>query len=220
MIFDTETMAHEDAYRLIVGAVLPRPIAFVSTLGPTRVANLAPYSFFTVVCASPLTICFSAMRRGPAGSKKDTLLNIEANGEFVVNVVDEAFVQQMNATSADFDYGVSEFEQTGLTPIASVVVAPPRVLESPINMECRVHQLVEVSDQPGGGTLVLGRVVRMHIRDDLLEGRRIVTERWRPLGRLAGAAYARVSDRFDLLRPAHPNQTPITGGSSPDDARL
>jgi flavin reductase (DIM6/NTAB) family NADH-FMN oxidoreductase RutF len=220
MIFDTETMAHEDAYRLIVGAVLPRPIAFVSTLGPTGVANLAPYSFFTVVCASPLTICFSAMRRGQAGSKKDTLLNIEANGEFVVNVVDESFVQQMNAASADFEHGVSEFEQTGLTPIASTVVAPPRVLESPINMECRVHQLVAVSDQPGGGTLVLGRVVRMHIRDDLLAERRIVTERWQPLGRLAGATYARVSDRFDLPRPAPPPQTPVTGGSSPDAARL
>lgn len=204
MIVDPRTIPHQDAYKLAIGSVVPRPIAFVSTRSKAGVDNLAPFSFFTVVCANPLTICFSAMRKGPEAVKKDTLRNIEEGGEFVVHVVDEAFVVAMNQCSADYGPQESEWEGRGLTKAPSVAVAPPRVAESPVAMECLTHQIVEVSDQPGGGSLVLGTVVRMHVRDDLLEDGRILTERWHPVARMAGATYARVTDTFELARPVLP----------------
>ncbi|HEY9724499.1 MAG TPA: flavin reductase family protein [Oscillatoriaceae cyanobacterium] len=206
MIFTPSEMAHQDAYKLAVGAVVPRPIAFVSTRSRAGVDNLAPFSFFTVVCANPLTIAFSPMRKGPQALKKDTLVNIEETGEFVVNVVDESYVGPMNTTSADYEPEESEFVFAGLTPEPSEVVAPPRVGESPIQMECKLLQVVEVSDRPGGGSLVIGTVVRMHVRDDLYENGRILLERWRPLGRMAGATFARCTDTFDLARPTTPER--------------
>lgn len=206
MIFDTEHMDHAEAYKLIIGSVLPRPIAFVSTRSAAGVDNLAPFSFFTVVCANPLTICFSPMRRGPGAEKKDTLVNVEQTGEFVVNVVDEAFVAAMNACSADYGPEVSEFAACSLTAAPSEVVAPKRVAESPIAMECKLHQVVEVSDRPGGGSLVIGTVVRMHVRDDLYANGKILTT-WHPIGRMAGATYVRTQDTFELPRPTLPAQS-------------
>jgi flavin reductase (DIM6/NTAB) family NADH-FMN oxidoreductase RutF len=200
VILDPAAIPHADAYKLAVGSVLPRPIAFVSTRRD-GVDNLAPFSFFTVVCANPLTLCFSTMRKGPHGVKKDTLVNIEATGEFVINVVDEAFVEAMNQTSAEVGPEVSEFELAGLTRAPSEVVAPFRVAESPVSFECKRYQIVEVSDQPGGGSLILGTVVRVHVRDDLYQDGRILLERWKPVARLAGAGYARVTDTFELARP-------------------
>ena len=140
------------------------------------------------------------VRRGPQAEKKDTLANIEATGEFVVNVVDEDFVAAMNQCSADYAPDESEFVASGLTPVPSEVVAPPRVAESPIAMECKLHQVVEVSAGPGGGSLVLGTVVRMHVRDDLYENGKILTN-WHPVGRMAGATYVRTRDTFELPRP-------------------
>lgn len=200
MIFKPDEMDHQAAYKLIIGSVLPRPIAFVASRSAAGVDNLAPFSFFTVVCANPLTIAFSAMRRGPKAEKKDTLANIEATGEFVVNVVDEDFVAAMNQCSADYAPDESEFVASGLTPVPSEVVAPPRVAESPIAMECKLHQVVEVSAGPGGGSLILGTVVRMHVRDDLYENGKILTN-WHPVGRMAGATYVRTRDTFELPRP-------------------
>jgi flavin reductase (DIM6/NTAB) family NADH-FMN oxidoreductase RutF len=206
MTFDLPGMGHVDVYRLLQGAVLPRPIAFVSTRSADGVNNLAPFSFFNVVCADPPTICFSPMRRGPQALKKDSLVNIETTGEFVVNVVDESFVGPMNQCSADFEPDESEWVACGLTAVASEVVAPPRVGESPIQMECKLRQVVEISDRPGGGSLVIGEVVRMHVRDDLLDNGRILMERWKPIGRAAGATYVRCTDTFDLPRPAVPSR--------------
>ncbi len=202
MIIDPAAGPWNDAYRLITGAVIPRPIAFVATLGPDGTANLAPFSFFTVVCANPLTICFAPMRRGPAAEKKDTLKNIEATGEFVVNIVDERFVAAMNVCAGDFDPCISEFAASGLTPASSEVVKPPRVAESPISLECRRFQIVEVSDRPGGGSLVLGTVLRIHVNDAILEDGAIRPgEGWRPIARCGGVTYARVTDTFELPRP-------------------
>lgn len=202
VIVDPAVGPWNDAYRLITGAVIPRPIAFVSTLGPGGTANLAPFSFFTVVCARPLTICFAPMRRGPAAEKKDTLKNIEATGEFVVNIVDERFVEAMNVCSGDFDPCVSEFGPAGLTPVPCEVVGPPRVAESPISLECRRFQIVEVSDQPGGGSLVIGTVLRIHVKDELLEGGAIRPgDGWHPIARCGGITYTRLTDTFELPRP-------------------
>lgn len=204
MTFDIPSMAHGDAYKLIIGTVLPRPIAFVSTRSADGVDNLAPFSFFTVVASSPLTIAFCPLRRGTAGTKKDSLVNIEATGEFVVNVVDESFVGPMNQCSADFEPDESEWVACGLTQTPSEVVTPARVAESPIQLECKLRQVVEVGDGPGGGAVVLGEVVRMHVRDDLYQNGRILTEKWSPIGRMAGATYVRVHDTFELPRPTLP----------------
>ncbi|HEY9856560.1 MAG TPA: flavin reductase family protein [Stenomitos sp.] len=201
MIIDPSTLGHQERYKLLNGSVIPRPIAFVSTLSAKGERNLAPFSFFNVVCADPMVISFSVMRRGNTSQKKDTLLNIEETGEFVVNVVTEEIAERMNRTSADFPRGVDEFEHGPFTPVPSELVKPARVAESPINMECRLLQLVDMGDRPGSGTLVLGEVLRFHIVDELYDRGRIRHDRYHAVGRLAGASYARTRDTFDLVRP-------------------
>ncbi|WP_373533529.1 flavin reductase family protein [Vampirovibrio sp.] len=193
----------QDNYKLLIGSVVPRPIAFVSTQSPQGQLNLAPYSFFTGVCSNPPTILFCPMVRGSDGQKKDTLLNIEATGEFVVNVVNEAIVSQMNQTAAELPHGVSEFTEAGLTPTPSIIVKPPRVLESPLSMECKLQQVVYVGDGSlGSGSVVMGTVVRFHVREDLYHAGRIDTALMQPVARLAGAAYCPVRDMFEVQRPS------------------
>jgi flavin reductase (DIM6/NTAB) family NADH-FMN oxidoreductase RutF len=209
MIIDPAAGSWNDAYRLITSVVVPRPIAFVSTLGPDGTPNLAPFSFFTVVCANPLTICFAPMRKGPGAEKKDTLKNLEASGEFVVNVVDERWADAMNLTSADFAPDVSEFEAARFTPAPCEVVRAPRVLESPVSLECRTHHVIEVGQGPGSGSLVLGTVVRAHVREDVfVNGLVQVGEGWQPIARCGGATYIRLTDTFELARPAAPPAFP------------
>lgn len=203
MILDPQTLGHQDCYKLLVGSIVPRPIAFVSSMDAAGALNLAPFSFFNVVASNPMSVVFSVMRRGPEGLKKDTLRNVEETGEFVVNIVNEALVPRMNMTSADFPHGMSEFDEAGLTPLPSEVVRPPRVAESPVNMECKLIQTVEVGDGPGGGTLIIGQVVRFHVWDELYENGRIDPSKLQAVGRMAGATYARTTDRFDLARPVY-----------------
>jgi flavin reductase (DIM6/NTAB) family NADH-FMN oxidoreductase RutF len=190
-----------DIYKLMVGAIVPRPIAFVSTISPDGLRNLAPFSFFTGISANPPVICFSPMVRGSDGQRKDTLHNIEATGEFVVNVVSEEFAAQMNRCSAEFPPEVDEFEISGLTPVPSERVKPPRVLESRIQMECRLLQVVHVSPKPLGGSIVLGEVLRFHVEEALFDNFRIDPDRLHAIGRMGGPTYARTTDRFELPRP-------------------
>lgn len=201
MILDPSTLDHQDAYKLLNGSVIPRPIAFVSTMSADGERNLAPFSFFNVVASDPMTLSLSIMRRGTTAEKKDTLLNILETGEFVVNVVTEEIAERMNRTSADFPRGVDEFLEGPFTPAPSEVVRAPRVAESPINMECRLLQTVDLGDRPGSTTLVLGRVVRFHVWDALYDQGRIRHEAFHAVGRLAGASYTRTRDTFDLVRP-------------------
>ncbi len=198
MIVDPATTAPLNIYKLLVGTVVPRPIAFVSTISPEGVANLAPFSFFTVASANPPVLCFTTSFREP---RKDTLVNVRATKEFVVNIVSEEFADKMNATSAEYPYGVDEFAVAGLTPVASDLVRAPRVKESHVNMECKLLQTVEVSNQPLGGTLVLGEVVRFHINDAIIEEFRIDPDKLGAVGRMAGNTYSRTRDRFELIRP-------------------
>jgi flavin reductase (DIM6/NTAB) family NADH-FMN oxidoreductase RutF len=198
VIIDPATIAPINTYKLLVGAVVPRPIAFVSTISPENVPNLAPFSFFTVASANPPVLCFTTSFREP---RKDTLVNVRATKEFVVNIVSEEFAAKMNVTSGDYAYGVDEFAESGLTPVPSDLVRPPRVKESHINMECKLLQTIEVSNQPLGGTLILGEVVRFHIDDAILEEFRIDPDGLAAVGRMAGNTYARTRDRFDLIRP-------------------
>ncbi|MEW9104362.1 flavin reductase family protein [Paenibacillus sp.] len=190
-----------DAYKLMIGSILPRPIAFVSTIDLNGTANLAPFSFFTAICAEPLLICFAPMRRGTDGCKKDTLVNIEATGEFVVNIVGEQIVEPMNETAVEFDPEVDEFQTAGLTPIPSEVIRPYRVKESGIHLECVVHDILHFGDQPGAGSLVIGKVVLMHINDELYADGKINMEKLLPIGRMAGQVYTRAAaDTFMLER--------------------
>jgi flavin reductase (DIM6/NTAB) family NADH-FMN oxidoreductase RutF len=201
MQLDPKTLAWRDVYKLMIGAVVPRPIAFVSTLSRDGIPNLAAFSFFNAVCPDPFIISFAPMRRGSDGQKKDTLRNIEETEEFVVNVVTEDIVEKMNLTAPEFPPEVDEFQIAGFTPVQSTRVTPPRVGESPISMECKLKQIISFGDHVGSGSLVIGEVVYLHVRDDLYENGRILLDRYRPVARLAGDEYARVTDRFVLKRP-------------------
>ena len=201
MIIDPSQQDRTANYKLIIGSILPRPIAFVSTSDAQGTPNLAPFSFFTGVAADPPTVCFAPLRRFSDGQEKDTLQNIRLTGEFVINVVTEEIVEQANDCAVEYPPKVSEFEKAGLTPVACEVVAAPRVQESPISMECKLVQIFDVgADGPGGGSLVIGEVVRFHVADELLDGGRIDTEALNPVGRLAGAEFTTLGRRFSLER--------------------
>ncbi len=204
MTIDPASSTPVDIYKLLVGAIVPRPIAFVSTRSPDGILNLAPFSFFTAISANPPVICFSPMIRGNDGSSKDTLNNVRQTGEFVVNVVSEEFVQKMNITSTEFPPDVDEFDASGLTPIPSDLVTPPRVQESHVQMECRLVQIVDVSPKPLGGSLVIGEVLRFHVDEAVWDHGKIDPGKLNAVGRMAGATYARTRDRFDMERPKRP----------------
>ena len=203
---DPAQLSTQDVYKLMIGSVVPRPIAFVSTQSKAGILNLAPFSFYTAVCSSPPTLLFCPARRGTDGAKKDTLINIEETGEFVVNVVTEDIVEAMNQTAAEYPPEMSEFEAVGFTPVPSTIIKPPRVLESPVSMECKLQQVIPVGDgKIGSGAVVLGTIVQFHIQDGVYQNGRILTEQLKPVARLAGAAYSPVRDIFELKRPVLPN---------------
>jgi flavin reductase (DIM6/NTAB) family NADH-FMN oxidoreductase RutF len=200
MQLDPHTMKQESIYKLLIGCVVPRPIAWVSTLGPDGVNNLAPFSFFMGVCQEPPTIAFSSGPR--AKHRKDTVRNAEHTGDFVVNVVDDDLAEPMNLSSGEYPPEVDEFALTGLTAAPGVRVRAPRVAQAPISLECRVAQIIPVGRGPH--SLVLGEIIYFHVRDDLYEAAtgRIDIARLRPVGRLAGHSYARVHDIFQMKRPS------------------
>jgi flavin reductase (DIM6/NTAB) family NADH-FMN oxidoreductase RutF len=199
MQIDPQTAPQQSIYKLLIGCVVPRPIAWVSSLSEDGIPNLAPFSFFMAVCNDPPTLAFSSGRR--AGDKKDTVHNIEHTQDFVVNLVDDALAEQMNLTSGEYPPAVDEFALTGLTAAPSVKVKAPRVVEAPINLECRVVQILPVGHGPH--SLVLGEIVRFHIRDELYNPTtgRIDMYKLHPVGRLAGELYTHVHDIFEMKRP-------------------
>jgi flavin reductase (DIM6/NTAB) family NADH-FMN oxidoreductase RutF len=201
LIIDPKTTDVLNVYKVMIGAIVPRPIAFVSTVSREGIRNLAPFSFFTGVSANPPIVCFCPTRRDGGDSRKDTLRNIIATREFVVNVVSEEFAEQMNITSAEFPPEVDEFEASGLTPIPSDLVRPPRVAESHVHMECRLYMALEFGELPLSGNLVLGEVLRFHVDDQYFDNYKIDPDKLKPIGRMGGAAYTRTSDRFDMQRP-------------------
>ena len=200
MQLDPHTMKQESIYKLLIGCVVPRPIAWVSTVGPDGVNNLAPFSFFMGVCSEPPTIAFSSGPR--AKNRKDTVRNAEHTGDFVVNVVDDDLAEQMNLSSGEYPPEVDEFALTGLTAAPGTRVRAPRVTQAPISLECRVARIIPVGRGPH--SLVLGEIVYFHVRDDLYETAtgRIDVARLRPVGRLAGNSYAHVHDIFQMKRPS------------------
>ena len=192
---------HSEVNKLMIGTIVPHPIAWVSTLSDAGQPNLAPFSFFTAVCANPPTVVFCPGVRGVDGGQKDTLHNIRATGEYVINFVTEPLAERMNITATEVPAEVNEFERAGLTATPSAVVAPPRVAESPIHFECKLREIVVINDEPGGGSLVIGTVVHMHYDESVYRsGNYVDIEAYRAIGRLAGAGYCRVNDLFDLKR--------------------
>lgn len=197
----------QDAYKLMIGSIVPRPIAFVSTIDDQGVANLAPFSFFTAICPDPMMVCFSPMRRGSDGAIKDTLNNIMQTREFVINIVGERVAIPMNDSAIEFSSEVDEFDAVGLTKRSSRIVKPPLVEECAIQFECVLEQILEFGQHPGSGSLVIGRVVLIHVDDDLYEDGKIDISKLQPIGRMAGAVFTRASsDTFVLERKKFPGE--------------
>jgi flavin reductase (DIM6/NTAB) family NADH-FMN oxidoreductase RutF len=203
MQIDPESLAVRDRYLLMIATILPRPIAWVATMSPDGKPNHAPVSFFTGICANPMTVCFAPVN-DRNGKKKDTLVNIEATGQFTVNIVNEQNAIKMNATSAPFSYGVNEFEQCGVTAIPSTVVKPPLVKESPVSYECELQQIVRIGDGALAGNLVIGKVLMFHCADDVYNNGKIRHQDLNAIGRMEGAWYSKTNDAFELPRPEVP----------------
>jgi len=191
---DPGSVPRHDFHQFIVGAIGPRPIAFVSTVDKDGNPNLAPYSFFNAFSSNPPIFVFSSNRRATNNTVKDTLANVREVPEVVINAVNFPIVRQMAVASAQFDKGVNEFEKSGLTPVPSDLVRPFRVGESPINMECKVTDIITLGDQGGAGHLIICEMLRMHIREEVLDERgRIQPDKLDLMGRLGRAYYVRAS---------------------------
>jgi flavin reductase (DIM6/NTAB) family NADH-FMN oxidoreductase RutF len=205
LCFDPAECQPRQIYKLMTGMIVPRPVALVSTMDKQGVANLAPFSFFCGVGSVPPTVLFCpALRPGASAGTvepKDTLRNVEETGEFVINVVSEAIAAAANASAAEAPPQVDEFVLSGLTPIASEAVRPPRVAESPAQMECKLLQVIYTGHAPGSGVIVLGEVVRFHMREDLVENFRVDPAGLDAVGRMAGNSWVRTQERFELIRP-------------------
>jgi flavin reductase (DIM6/NTAB) family NADH-FMN oxidoreductase RutF len=199
--FDPKSEAAGDIYKLMIGSIVPRPIAFVSTVDENGMRNVAPFSFFSGVCSNPPTLLFCPGTRALTRGRKDTLNNVVATKEFVVNIVTEEIASAMNQAAAEVGPEIDEFVLAGLTPIPSVLVKAPRVAESPVQMECTLREVIPINDEVGGGTIVIGTIVQFHVRADLVDHFRIDPELLRAVGRMGGPTYCLTVDRFDLERP-------------------
>jgi len=195
MIFDPREHEPADVYRLMIGVVVPRPIAFVSTVGGDGRSNVAAFSYFTAITNRPPLIGVSMSAR--KGSPKDTLRNIRDTGDFVVNVVNEALGERMVKASGDWPADVDEFAVTGLTAVPSVRVRSPRVGEAPVSLECTLHREIAL----GAATFVVGEIVLAHVDDAVLKGATVDPEKLLPLGRLGGDGYAPLREVVHMARP-------------------
>ena len=197
MLLNPENETPSTVYSTMVRAIAPRPIAWVSTISARGITNLAPFSYFNGVSTTPAALMFSAVNK-PDGSKKDTIRNIEANREFVVNVVPFDLRQPMATTASEFDYEVSEFEKVGLDKRTSHLVTPPAVKESPINFECELIQIVNVGQGPLAAYLVIGKIRLIVVSESVLTDGKIDPEKVDAIGRLGGREYCRTSQRFTI----------------------
>ncbi|MFC1932291.1 flavin reductase family protein [Chloroflexota bacterium] len=203
MKIDLENLNRIDSHRVLMDAVVPRPIAWVSTVSEDGIFNLAPFSAYGVVSVKPAVIGFSISATRD-GHKKDTLINIESTKEFVINVVDETLAEAMNVTSAPYPGDVDEFREAGLTPVKADLVKAPMVAESPISLECRLTQILEFGEAPRTNRFVIGEVLCAHVRDELYVDGEIQMPKLKAVGRLGGRGgdqYCRTGDSFEMGRP-------------------
>lgn len=198
--FDTNGDEFTSNYKFLIGSILPRPIAWVSTINEDGSNNLAPFSFFTAVSAKPMIIAFSPMIRSSTGTIKDTAKNILERKQFVVNFVTEELATKANASSAELPYGQDEFKHAGLTPIASETIKAMRVGESPVQFECVYRDHLSYGDKPGAGMIITGEVLKVHVNESILDGDKINTARFNPVGRGAGNDWFRCQDTFQMER--------------------
>ncbi len=194
-------LERQEKYKLLIGGIIPRPIAWVTSMGGDGLLNAAPFSYFNVASIEPMLISVAVMRK-PGGICKDTARNIRETGEFVVNMVDVHNVDVMNQTSADYPPDVSEAEALGLALQSSSVVKVPRLAASRIHFECKLHQIVELGS-PVTSDLIIGEVLHVHVDDALYHQGRIDAEAFAPVSRLAGHSYATLGDIFDRPRPVY-----------------
>ncbi len=192
--FNPKDIPTKDLHQYLLGSVAPRPIAFASTIDKDGNPNIAPYSFFNAFSSNPPILVFSSNRKVVDNTTKDTLHNVMETGEVVINVVNYAIVRQMAVASISFPTDTSEFEKTGLTPIPSDEVKPFRIKESPVQMECKVRDIITLGDQGGAGHLIICDVVKMHIAEDVIDDRnRIDPHKIDLMGRMGRAYYVRAS---------------------------
>lgn len=207
MDFKAKDLNGHQIYNIIIGSILPRPIAWVSTVDSNGVPNLAPFSAFTFASSNPPVLCFAPALKSRVidGKKvvvpKDTLKNIETNGDFVVNIVSLPIAEKMNQSSANYEPGVDEFLKVGLTAVPSVGVRAPRVGEAMVSYECKLRQIINFGSHEGAGNLVLGDVIGFHLVDGIYENNHIDLQKLQPIGRLAGSSYCKVDSIFDMPRP-------------------
>jgi flavin reductase (DIM6/NTAB) family NADH-FMN oxidoreductase RutF len=195
MEIDPASLPSRDAYRLMISCIIPRPIAFVTTLSRDGVSNLAPFSFFNGVSSDPPVVSIAVATKRD-GSKKDTWRNVEETGEFVINVVVPELMDAVIVGARELPHNVSELELAGLRTLPSLKVKPPRLADSPIHLECSLLKIVEVEETG----LILGRVVLVHAKDEILEGGRVDPRRLTFVGRLGDDLYCRVTDLFERKR--------------------
>jgi flavin reductase (DIM6/NTAB) family NADH-FMN oxidoreductase RutF len=201
MKIDPANTSQKDIYKILTGSVIPRPIGWVSSISEDGILNLAPFSFFNAVGEDPPHVMFSTVRSG--NTNKDTLNNVLATKQFVVNMATEDMVEAVNASSVNLPPEGNEFDYAGLTPAPSELIRPPRVMESPISFECElVHHYSLEGHRDGGATIMIGRIVMFHVDESvLLDDYKINQETYRPIARLAGSNYAKLGEIFSIKRP-------------------
>lgn len=191
----------QDNYRLLIGSIVPRPIALVSTVNADGQANLAPFSFFNAVSSKPPSIMI-AIGQSKEGKSKDTLLNIKETGEFVVNTSSEWMAEPIVHCAASFPHGVSEFEMAGLTPLPSLRVKPCRVKEAPVHFECKVSNIMTIGpESPEATTMIIGEILMFHIWAEAFADGKVNSKKLQPLARVGGISYAHLANYFDLAVP-------------------
>ncbi len=196
MVLDPKNLSPREAYNLLVCAVVPRPIAFITSLSEHKSVNAAPYSFFNVITSSPPLVMISAGRK--KGAMKHTAENILRTKEFVVNVVTEQLLHSMNVSSADFPPEISEIGKTKLTLVPSKSIVTPRIAESPVNFECNLYRHIEVGNEPAD--IIVGEVVQFHIKDELYSAGTIDQHGLKPIARMGGNYYATIENLFEMER--------------------
>ena len=196
MKIDPDSADPKLLYSTMIRVINPRPIAWVSTVSPQGIPNLAPFSYFNGVGSRPPTLMFSVVNH-PDGRKKDTTLNIEANSQFVVNIGSFRHAREIQLTAEPFEYGVNEFEQSGVKQLPSDKIAPPRVAECAVQIECELFQQVNVGEGPLAANLFIGKIVLMHIDEQVLDGSgKVDPNLLDTIGRMGGREYCRTQDRF------------------------
>ena len=202
MKIDPGSLSERQRHLFMGNLVVPRPIALVSTISPDGIPNLAPYSLFNIVCYHPVPIVFYTPMRKPDGLKKDSLVNVELTKEFVINLVTEDIAEKMNIASGSYPPEVNEFSVSQLTAVAADLVKAPLVKESPFNLECRLHQIVSFGKPDIAGDMIMGEVLRVHVKDDFWKDGVIDANRAHLIGRMGWGLYTHTHDLFEIKHPS------------------